>query len=157
MGSALIIRGANFINNIGTEYDLTLLPDNTTINIATTNDAYGTNFVITANNRLAVKENVFIPNGSSIILGGLKGKDGLKSPLRVDYCVWNKDERITDNVITTGSKGVSADYFPLNKIGENSVVITNDTGEDGYFGICFSGLTKTEKIYRDDYAIFYTT
>lgn len=155
MGKALIIKGANFYSSsIGTE-TIELMPDNTTISIATGSEKYGMEQTITLNNRLAAKDNILIRNGESINLNGLRGVDGQKNPLRVDYCAYSANERITANVITTGSKGVPENYYPFNKSGEGYVTITNDTGEDAYFGFCFSGLTKSEKIYRDDYALTY--
>ncbi len=159
MGKALIIKGADFslISISSTEINIIeLMPDNETINIVPTSESYGSVQTLTSNTRLATASNILIKKGGSITLKGLQGIDGVNQPLRVDYCAYRQDERIKDNVITTGSKGVSENYFPFNIEGNDSVVIVNDTGEDAYFGFCFSGITKTEKIYKDNYQISYS-
>lgn len=156
MGVSIILKNANFLkSSIGNERNAELMPNNKTISVIVNSEYFGTERDITLHNRLALKDNIFIPNGASINLSGLKGVDGLKNPLRVDWVAYSINERKTEYAVTTASKGIEANYFPLNINGSNSVEIVNDTGQDAWFGFCFSGLTKDEKIYRDDYALSY--
>lgn len=153
MGKALIFKNADFSANaiVKGEYEELLL-ESGLINIVPSESAYGTNAKTSQNNRIRSSQNIYIENGKSITIYGLKGLSGNKNAIRLDYCAYSNDERIGSNVITTGSKGVSSNYFPFNTEGEDSCVITNDIGVNAYFGFTFAANNKTDVISAADYS-----
>ena len=109
-----------------------------------------------------VATGILVKNGESITLTGLQSSG--HPTLKVDYLyctsagpapyagtisgVWNQ-------VVGTGSNWVSANYFPLNTDGNNTITVTNTTGSDYYYFFCFCGPTKAESVDSSWYNITY--
>lgn len=135
MGKKIIIPGADFSTNgiapeeIGldlTQYGIDLTNSNT----------YGENNT-GGTQRMRVVNNILIPNGSSIKIKGLKGSDGQQTVLRLDYCYYNSETRSHSTVVGSYSNKVTANFYSLNEALNDDIVITNNYGQDYWFGICF--------------------
>lgn len=163
MGTNLIIRNADFsANAIGRE--LVNHPIQTG-GIAVTAQKAGwiSSLDIKRLCTTAGNNGILIRSGSKIHLKGLKGVDGLKPALRLDFAYYNSDliqqnlnaTEPVSNVVGTYSNYVSANYLTLNTAGDDEIEITNNYGSDYYFGFVFCGPTKDENLSPSDYNIQY--
>ena len=135
MGKKIIIPGANFSANGIAPEELELVVTSFGIDITNSN-TFGDNN-LAGWNRMRVMDNILIPNGSSITIKGLKGVDGLQTVLRLDYCYYNSENRSHSTVVGSYSNKVTADFYTLNEALNDEIVITNNYGQDYWFGICF--------------------
>lgn len=140
MSTILKVRGADFSKHCLNVNSIQL--ENGGINIRVEDRLnYGLNTIGSGNSViLRTINNIFIKSGGYISISGLKGINGEKEALSVDWCAYSINERTHEDVITTASKGVSSMYYYINKEEKlDTVKIINDTGSDAYFGFIFKG------------------
>lgn len=166
MGKNLIIKGADFsANAIEQEKyflfsienrSLSLLESNVGSLSTTTSSNYRINMFLTGHRP------ILIPAGSTITIKGLKGVDGQKPTLTLDYVYYNNNDEVTAssspnvNAVGTASNYVSSDYFPINKNTLlDTVTITNNYGSDYYFGFAakavLDGVGQEQQISVSNY------
>lgn len=171
MGKNLIIKGADFSENgfiVGYKH---LAISNRWYYTTATNAGYKG---IINNKRLSstidantndINNGILVKAGQSIVLRGLKGVNGQKAPLRIDFTYANTSttlyksnpSTIAPNVIGTASNYDAENYFPINTEGNDTVTIVNTYGADYYFVFSFAGPTKDETLNSADYNIEYYT
>ena len=145
MGKNLIIKGADFSANAIEQEEYSLFSiENRSLSVVESNvgslsTATSSNYRI--NMFLTGHRPILITAGSTITIKGLKGADGQKPTLTLDYVYYNNNDEVTAssspnvNAVGTASNYVSSDYFPINKdILSDTVTITNDYESDYYFG-----------------------
>ena len=135
MGKKIIIPGADFsVNGIAPE-EITLALTQYGIDITNSN-TFGDNNT-GGTQRMRVINNILIPDGSSIKIKKLKGFDGQQTVLRLDYCYYNSETRSHSTAVGSYSNKVTANFYTLNESLADEIVITNNYGQDYWFGICF--------------------
>jgi len=110
-----------------------------------------------------IARGILIKNGETITLTGLAPAG--KTALRVDYVYATESGPQPvlvsgsgtnwDKAVGTASNFVTANFFPLNTEGNNTLSITNTYGVDYYYFFNFAGPNKTETLNPLDYAISY--
>lgn len=116
------------------------------INLIPTASEYGKN--VAATQRISSVENILIPNGVTIRISGLQDNN---ETLRVGYIYYRTDDRVNPNVAGNGNvvSDGNTDYFPINIGGGNSVEITNNKGDNYYFGFVFARQDAYSQTYQD--------
>lgn len=109
-----------------------------------------------------VANGILIPNGKTLHLIGLASGT---YPLRLDYiyctgnvtCPASGSTTAIEGLVGTASNYESANYFPLNKTGVDTIDIANNYGADYYFWFGFAGQTLNEGILAayDTYTLGY--
>ena len=153
MGKKLIIRGADFAQNavggLKTTGNLYALP----FSCSLLNGQAGNLLLYYTNTRMTLtgfaNRGVRIPEGCKITLSGLKGINGSRTALWIDYCMYSTNfipqyfsaNELTNNpaidgnaqnLLKTGSEFVEANYFPLNHANGTSIEVTNPYNHDVY-------------------------
>ena len=152
MGKALIVDGADFSQCAVKEVkfnELVLEQGGITI---VAGDTFGENGNTIATIRVRSVTNILIRNGESIILSGLKGLNGNYGALKFDFAYYSAIERTHSNAVGSASNYNPDKYFPCNIYGDDSVIVTNDFGEDYYFGFTFAAMNKTNEISYTNYS-----
>lgn len=138
MGTILKIKGADFGEHVLSKF---MQLEQGGINVRVGDSAnYGKNTTGPGNSYVIRSiNNIFLKSKECITILGLKGINGDKGALHIDWCAYSTDDRTTENVITTASKGNSDLYYYINKNEKlANVKIINDTGQDAYFGFIFN-------------------
>lgn len=141
----MIIKGADFSANAieNEQYELFSIENRSLSvlqsNVGSLSTTASTNYRI--NMFLAGHRPILVPSGKSIKIKGLKGTDGQKPTLTLDYVYYSTNQEVTvsseanANAVGTASNYVSADYFLINRNElSDEVIITNNYGHDYYFG-----------------------
>lgn len=151
MGKKLIIKGADFSENC-IKNPLPL--EQGLIDIIPAEAEFGENMDVNMEKRMRTVNNLLIPSDAAVVISGLKGLNGSRSALRLDYCAYTSNERTKQACIGTGSNGFSDYYFPYNSSEKgNSVTIHNKYHQDLYFGFTIaSGDNKDVSISNSDYS-----
>lgn len=145
MGKNLIIKGADFSANAieNEQYELFSIENRSLVilqsSVGSLSTTSSSNYRI--NMFLAGHRPILIPNGKSIKIKGLRGTDGQKPTLTLDYVYYSTNQEVTAssspnaNAVGTASNYVSDNYFSINRNELlDEVIITNNYGSDYYFG-----------------------
>lgn len=149
MGTTLIVKDADFSANAIDAFVKFPNVSNNTFSITSNsggcvnlNDSSKSKRIMLSNLVNGSFKGIFVPNGKSIVLKGLKGNDGNHGALRFDYCYLSAPDIVTSTsaissrnpyLVGTGSNFVSSNYFPFNTEGNDSATIVNSYGADYYF------------------------
>lgn len=155
MGKNLILYGEDY----STSATHILTPINMTLSVAAGGFGYLLNYAgANITKRFAILETGYkpflVPSGYKCIVSGLKGSDGTKNPLRIDYVAYTTNDALSiytastsdsnPNASYSGSNKDSTKYFPFNNLvykKQSTIVITNETANNLYFGLAARGNT----------------
>lgn len=135
MGKRIIIQGADFSYNAinGIIYS-NIFMEHGGIDLTNSN-TFGDKNNSSLSNRLNTQTSIYVPDGAKLYIKGVTG-------LKLDYAYYNNSVISHTYMVGSFSNKIEDKYFTLTDGMQDSIIITNNLGQNYFFVICAKGINN---------------